>query len=165
MKALFLLFSLMVSYWIFSQEFDQLNSIQIELGGHGVLGTVNYERVILNESYLKISAQAGAPFVFPFHAIIGVWPFPVLMNAMISAGSVHLEFGYGKVLLAMHDTPVFPDSDPNWTPKIRTARIGLRYQDPGGGIVLRLGYTPLWDENDPEHQVFNIFGFSVGASF
>lgn len=131
--------------------FDNKNSVNIELGGHGIVFSTYYERIIFNGKRFKTTGQIG-------YGVIPSWVhlMPFLINEMISLGEKkthHIEIGLGI-------TYVFRDKYGDLYGRIvfLNGRIGYRFQRPDGKLIIRAGYTPLSDSYD-------WFGLSFGYAF
>lgn len=62
MKQLLVLYTLVLSCSIFAQEdriIERKNTFSLELGGNGLLGSVNYDRIILQRNALKWFGRVG----------------------------------------------------------------------------------------------------------
>jgi len=126
-----LLLLVLISFSVYSQDtgkLNNINSINIELGGFTPLGTVYYERVIINHQNFKTTGQIG----------YGIEGFPIIVNELVSFNSNHIEVGLG-VLLPEHLT----SSPLDITKPFLTGRIGYRYQKPNGRFVFRIGLMPI----------------------
>ena len=67
-SLLLLLTLLTIDY--FGQKIENKNSIQIELGGHGLFYSINYERIIINGDRFKTTGQLGISYYPPNTGII-----------------------------------------------------------------------------------------------
>ena len=75
-------------------EFQRKNSIQLELFGHGVFYSVNYERILLNSEKYKTTGQVGFAWYPPATDVREFW-LPFSINELISFNKHHVEFGLG----------------------------------------------------------------------
>ncbi|GAB3820536.1 hypothetical protein GCM10028895_20970 [Pontibacter rugosus] len=86
---------------------------------------------------------------------------PVEAIGMIGRQQKHLEFGLGY-------TKRFTD-EPDLLQNLYFARLGFRYQQPDGGLLIRVALTPfISPENKSEASGFALvprFGLSIGRSF
>ena len=118
------------------------NNLQLELGGHGLFYSLNYEHVFLNADRLKTTAQAG---IGAYPVSTGIMPFwfPVSVNQLLSFGNHHLELGAGMVP-ALSGTMDTNNEMEDWYWMVfLSGRVGYRYQKPGGKFLIRAGFTPL----------------------
>jgi hypothetical protein len=131
------------------QENLKQNSLQAELGGHGVFLSLNYERIFFPDKKIKTAIQAGASHNF--------WSFffPIVVNEIISFNKHHVELGLGYI-------PAF-EGRRFWSfsEMYTTARAGYRYQKPGKNFVFRSGFTPIFGNS----YFIPMFGISFGRSF
>lgn len=143
--------------------FGHKNSIQLELIGHGLFYSLNYERIILNGENLKTSGQVGLAYYPPKTDLRDVW-IPVLLHEIISCDSKnHIEFGLGYVFIneglrSMENEIVARE----WNGML-TGRIGYRYQKSGGRFIFRAGFTPLYEFEGNEFHPLG--GISFGYNF
>ncbi|MCC6835145.1 MAG: hypothetical protein IT213_09155 [Cytophagales bacterium] len=108
-----------------NRTFHKKNSINVELGGYAFLGSLNYERVILNNRKYKTTGQLG----------FGYLGFPIVLHQLISFNKHHVELGFGVVL----PSPLVEDQ---YYPFL-TGRIGYRFQKPSGNFIFRAGIMPV----------------------
>jgi hypothetical protein len=156
-RAYILFFLLAISLSIRSQETStgsesQLlqNSLQVELGGHGVFLSVNYERLFFPDKRFKTSIQGEASFNF--------WSFffPVLVNEIVSFNQHHIELGIGYI-------PAFEGSTFwRFSDTYATARAAYRFQRPNGRFIFRSGFTPIFGGGG---YLIPMFGASFGRAF
>jgi hypothetical protein len=168
---LIIVFIIMNSFWNlgFSQDsvyvdksFQYRNSIQSELFGHGVLYSINYERIVLNRQSFKTTGQIGFSYYPPSTGIIELW-IPIVFNELISFDKHHIEVGIGYI---------FNKDISEWDGFL-TGRIGYRYQKPVGRLILRVGFTPFikvgLTPGIDEHRIIKEFipsgGLSLGYNF
>lgn len=105
-------------------------AVYVEAGGPGIFLSVNYE----NRFTEILAWRVGFGF-----ALLG-YTVPVMINFLMFPSPHHLEFGIG---IAPGEFAVLL---PGTTPRpvvLLGAHIGYRYQPPQGGVLLRLGFTPL----------------------
>lgn len=126
--------------------FGNKNSVQFELGGHGLFYSFNYERVVLNGHRFKTTVQAGASYYPPQTDVIPVW-IPLMANELFSFGNHHIEAGLGYVFTWEYIEKEFREAYSPWG-GFFAGRIGYRYQKPSGRLVLRAGFTPLLEHRD-----------------
>jgi hypothetical protein len=152
-----------ISQQVNDKSFQNNNSFQIELGGHGLFYSLNYERIIINGNNFKTATQVGISYYPPSAGMRDVW-FPICINEIYSLGSHHIEGGIGYVIIreATRDAENNPD-EWFWS-GVFTGRIGYRYQKPDGRLVLRAGFTPFM-EHGTAHEFHPSGGLSVGYSF
>ena len=167
-KHLIVSFLSLITITAFSQQVDDIsfqdrNSFQFELGGHGLVYSVNYERILLNGQKFKTASQIGIAYYPPSTGMRDIW-LPVVLNELYSFGSHHIEGGIGYVIIreATRDTENNPD-EWFWS-GVYTGRIGYRYQKPDGHLVIRAGFTPFM-EMGTAHEFHPSGGVSVGYSF
>lgn len=145
-------------------RFSHPNSIQLDLGGHGLFYSLNYERIILNYPRWKTSAQVGIAYYPPATGILDVW-MPVGANEMFSFGKHHVEGGLGFVWVResgrdLNNKPV------HWFwSHFASGRLGYRYQKPDGRFLFRVAFTPLLDVDANSCEFHPLGGGTIGYAF
>jgi len=146
--------------WMQVGGFRYVNSVQLEVGGHGGLYSISFERMIRNRARLKASLQAG----------VGAWPsmgigstyfdpelaFPAIVIGKYSFRKHHIELaaGYTRFLLEQYG--------------YGTGRIGYRLQKPDGRFTFRIAFTPFMEYWGSRYRVLRIYpwgGISLGYNF
>jgi len=167
-KHLVILFCIITFFPAFSQDqsstkFQNKNSFQLDLGGHGLFYSVNYERILINGNRFKTASQIGFSYYPASTGIRDIW-MPIGVNEILSFGKHHIEAGLGYIVIreAIRD----PENNPDewfWS-GIMSGRVGYRYQKPGGRLILRAAFTPFL-EHGSAHEFHPSGGVSVGYSF
>lgn len=143
--------------------FTARNAYYVEVSGTSDTYSFNFDRMLYQRYNFKAMLRAGVGTNLFFQKEEpGVYPIvPVEALGMIGATQNHIEFGLGY-------TRRFTDH-PDLLQNMYFGRVGFRYQDPRGGLVVRLGVTPfISPENKsdtPGVAVVPRFGLSVGRSF
>lgn len=132
---LFTVFSLKVSGQELAKSirssFNNKNSLQFELFGHGLVYSLGYERILFNGDRFKTTGQVGFSYFPKSTDIRTIW-IPIAINGLVSFTQHHIEFGLGHVFA--HDS--------EWEP-FASFRVGYRYQKPDGRLLFRVGFTPF----------------------
>jgi hypothetical protein len=158
-----LLLGFSASAQTYRDSFRARNAVYAELGGNGDFLSANYDRIVYQKSMLKAAIRVGVTSnAFFLAEETGVYPvIPVEALGMIGRFQKHFEFGLGY-------TRRFTN-DPNLLQNMYFSRIGFRYQQPTGGLVVRVGFTPFLSAEStpktPGAAIIPRFGFSVGRSF
>ncbi len=143
--------------------FEYRNSVQLELGGHGLIYSLNYERILLNAPRFKTAVQAGIAYYPPSADIIDIW-IPVLVNEIISFNEHHMEIGVGHVF-TVESTRNLVNPPNAWELHgFMTGRLGYRLQKPGCHFIMRAAFTPLLSLGD-ETEFHPTGGLSFGYAF
>ena len=167
-KHLVILFCIITFLPAFSQDissnkFQNKNSFQLDLGGHGLFYSVNYERILINGNRFKTASQLGISYYPASTGIRDIW-MPIGVNEILSFGKHHIEAGLGYIVI--REATRDPENNPDewfWS-GIMSGRIGYRYQKPGGRLILRAAFTPFM-EHGSAHEFHPSGGISVGYSF
>lgn len=169
LKYTFLLFSLLMLVQVAQAQrppgtFTDRNAYYLEVSGNSDTYSFNFDRILYQHYNFKAAVRAGiGTNLFFQEGESGVYPIvPIEALGMLGASQNHVEFGLGY-------TRRFTDH-PDLMHNMYFARIGFRYQDPRGGLLVRLAVTPfISPENKPEKTpgvpVVPRFGLSVGRSF
>ncbi|ARS37848.1 hypothetical protein CA264_12745 [Pontibacter actiniarum] len=143
--------------------FSAMNAYYLEMGGNSDTYSLNFDRLLYQYYNFKAGVRAGiGTNLFFQEGEPGVYPVvPLEVLGMVGGTQNHVEFGLGY-------TRRFT-GDPDLLHNMYFARVGLRYQHPQGGLLVRLAVTPfISPENDsgtPGVAVVPRFGLSVGRSF
>ena len=148
-----------------SKPFQYKNSVQLEAFGHGLYYSLNYERILFNKDRFKTAAQIGVAY-YPESTGVITWWAPVVINEMYSMGNHHIELGAGVVITneTYETNEVVEGENVNARYYFYTARLGYRYQKPDSRFLMRLAFTPFFED-------FGRYGFhpsgglAVGYSF
>jgi len=150
-----------------SQAFQRKNSVQLELGGHGLFYSVNYERNLLNADHFKTSVQIGFSFYpAPIDLRCRLW-VPVSFNQLISHNQHHLELGLGIVFTEFQN---YGDMEGNihykmgLTPFL-SGKAGYRYQKPDGRMQYKVLFTPLLERENGITGFHPLGAVSIGYTF
>ncbi len=167
-KNLIVLFLSLFSISAMSQQaskgsFQNKNSFQFELGGHGLIYSLNYERILLNGHKFKTASQIGISYYPPSAGMRDIW-LPICINEIYSFGSHHIEGGIGYVIIRESTRDMEDNLDEWFWSGVFTGRIGYRYQKPDGRLILRAGFTPFM-EHGTAHEFHPSGGISVGYNF
>jgi len=147
-----------------SSKFEKKNSAQLELAGHGLAYSFNYERVILNGNKFKTTAQIGAAYYPPETDLIEVW-VPIIINEIRSFGNNHAEIGVGYIF--NNETTLIYDNAGNPQELIGgfiTGRVGYRYQKLDGDFLFRIAFTPFIEKSNT-YYIYPSGGVTFGYSF
>jgi hypothetical protein len=171
-----------------SPRFDgkSKNTIYAELLGNNLYYSLNFDRILWQKEHMFFSARIGASFVPAKrnHYSIGI---PLEGNFLFGKTKHYLELGLGTQYMFASDYYFLTDQQGEVLEVVEQdiqsvrvgARIGYRYQNPGGGFFFRAGLTPYVkvvdirkDKYDgqyaqPESQLSLIpwAGLSFGYSF
>jgi len=129
------------------------NNIYLELGGSGVLYSINYERTFIEKEILSLNGRFGISF-FP-----GIFAIPITMHILVGKIRNFLDIGTGISLIRLESSRDFDPFIP-----LQTIIVGYRFQSIYNGIVFRIAYTPFieWFNNPP---VYHWGGLAIGYRF
>ncbi|SMG09942.1 hypothetical protein SAMN05661096_00271 [Marivirga sericea] len=130
----------------YSKKFDYQNNFQLELGGHGLIYSINYERILINSELLKTTGQIGIAYYPPFIGFRDVW-IPIGINEILSINNHHIEAGVGMVIIREASRDSGNTAIDWFWDGFLSARIGYRYQKPDGRFLFRAGFTPIIETN------------------
>ena len=169
--VIFYALSIAIAQPIFAQEKEgpySQNSIFVEVLGQGVFYSINYDRRITPDFSLRVGFTSWSitSILFLVPGELKFTAIPVTANYLAGGESAHhLELGIGlmPIFLTLQGDEEFFGSNVSGSGAsvVGTATIGYRLQPPGGGILFRIGFTPLF--------TFKKFvpwgGISLGAAF
>ena len=147
------------------------NTVFVEIGGNGLVYSINYDRLINVSSKIKISTRIGVHYTnyFPliYYRTVSI---PIEVSALYPffRNKHFLEIGSGLSYLNSYDKIT------NYTEDILilALRLGYRYQKPQEGLFIKIGFVPLYDfyviNPDPSvpHQTWFLSGgVGIGKTF
>ena len=154
-----------------AQKDIKKNSIYAEIGGNGVLYSINYERLFKLSKLFNVTSRIGYGYTdnFNFNKLkTNSIPFEINGLFSLSKEKHFIEIGSGVTYMYIEDQST---ESSNFGTLIYAARLGYRYQKPNGGIMYRIGITPLYDfysdqQNLVKSNTWFIFGgISIGYNF
>ena len=137
----------------------RVQSVYVELGGPGILLSINYDGRFGNNR-TGFGYRSGLGFIPGSNGQIIT--IPAQLNYLLGGGGHYLEIGAGATLILINgngSTDLF--SKNSSTALFGTMVFGYRYQPVKGGLTIRAGYTPIFDSD----QLYAFFGISVGRTF
>lgn len=168
-----------------AQKEGAKNTAYIEFLGKGFYYSLNYERVLVQfNDQLGIQASWGFG-LYPGTTNIEKstdFTMPIELNVRYSFVKHHAVIGYGTTLWK-YKLPEIPISNSNIDqqpiqPTLKNVKewfahmvFEYRYQKPEGGLMLKVGYTPLFFAQDPvfaytkKVNYATSFNLGVGYSF
>ena len=163
---LIILFSVLssISYGQIKSDsgFHYLKSIQLEVGGHGLLYSFVYERFIVNGTVFKTSSQLGLS-AFPLSNQIFLLA-PLSINELFSFSAHHLEIGLGFIPVKagnISNGKIYYWNTHYWY----SFKMGYRYQKPDSKFLFRIDFTPIKEMNLSSKDIFLSGGIAVGYCF
>lgn len=147
MRLFVALAALFITSSVLAQE--ARNGAYFELGGSGVLSSVNYERHFAN----GLAGRAG------FFVVTGesendsdtTFVLPLTLSKITNrSGNHHFEYGGGVTIATgdrqdLYDTA---DNEDTFSAVVLTGIAGYRYQKPGRGVIFRATFTPFLSGGD-----------------
>lgn len=115
---------------------DVIQAVYVEALGNGLVYSLNYERAVAPRTWLRL----GAGWVGSGGA------FPLTGSYLAGSAPHHFEIGAGPLLVVWPD---FGDEaedlgSTDGTSLLGTGTIGYRYQPASGGLLFRIGATPVF---------------------
>ncbi len=145
------------------ESFRAFNAVYLEIAGNGDTYSLNYDRLLFQRSEFKMGLRVGiGSNLFFLPEETSTYPIvPVEAIGMVGRREKHFEFGLGY-------TRRFTDN-PELLHDMYFGRIGFRYQQPKGGLLVRVALTPFVSAESnvrtPGVAFVPRFGVSIGKSF
>lgn len=149
----------------FNNDFAR-NSVFLELGGNGLLYSLNYDHKFFDHA----SARIGAMY-FPysnddpntFDGRLSILFVPITANYLVGDGNSRLEIGGGPLIVRVSADGEVDNEliDGVGSGVGFTGTLGYRLQPRNGGFLFRIGYTPAFAPGFFQHWA----GLSLGATF
>lgn len=166
MKRLIFLLTLFFTSISHGNDFFAKNSIFLEIGGSGLLYSINYDRIIGNYASSRIGLSCFEIYngsIEDQHHIDCL--LPVFGNFVLGKSSHHYEFGGGPIISNSYNLSTW-DNDLSTLIGIS---LGYRYQPNLGGFFFRGGITPVLFPLKPDPSTWKGIipwaGISIGYSF
>lgn len=175
-----LILLLLLSSSLFAQKepdsFTDKNAVFLELGGNGGVYSFNYDRIFFERGILKSAARVGISSFPVKRGEKAYWAavIPVEIVGLIGRNKHHMELGigvspnlipYSKINYNNAEVE-FGSYEPGMFVPFR---IGYRYQNPSGGLFLKVGFTPFLDLPNQYKKKANFTvihgGIGIGKSF
>ena len=136
------------------------NQLYLELGGNGLVYSINYERLLSENFTLRGGFGITPGLIFAEGTFIHI---PITASYLIGSKSSKFETGLGATYFAGTDIKVFGLDTGDQSLIFLTGIIGYRYTSPGG-FVFRILFTPLYN-SETEPEILPYFGLSLGFAF
>lgn len=137
---------------ITSNEEFKKNSLYLELGGNSLLYSFTFDNLVRVSDNTKLALGAGFEYVTSYtvndNELGATFCVIPSANLLFGKNSHHLETGLA-CFAGIGKGGLIP-----------SARIGYRFQPNNGGLVFRIGYTPMLIDG-----ISHYAGLSVGYSF
>jgi hypothetical protein len=133
------------------------NHLYLELGGNGLIYSINYERLLSENFTLRGGFGITPGIIFVEGTFIHI---PVTASYLIGSKTSKLELGLGATYFAGEDTELFGLDAGDQSLIILTGIVGYRYTSPSG-FVLRVLFTPLYNSEEDSY-FYPSFGLSFG---
>ncbi len=124
------------------------NTLFFEVGGAAGIASINYDRLFLSiNDRIRLSGRIGISSYSDFHENIPPDLFiPFGVFAMYAYGINNIELGVGGTYLNYSSRAIGLDGNVGFVRNkelLLNPSIGYRLQKTGGGIFLRLSYSPF----------------------
>ena len=145
MRTALLLLALAISTSLAAQA---RNTAYLELGGNGIIPTVNYERQFRDTWHWRVGFSVVSGEDSDGDSDV-TYVLPVMVGRINNPnGNHHLETAAGLLFVTGDSQDLFDEEDEEINNVAGTVTIGYRYQKPGRGFVFRAGLTPIFDTSD-----------------
>ena len=140
------------------------NAVYLELGGNTVFYSLNYDRMLTDH----FSLRAGIEVMDKLNTLA----VPLMINYLFGSGDHKFELGLGGVFFSESDAGLLRYRH-LFTPGVTsyaTATLAYRFHPKGGGLLFRIGFTPILAENhfiapDVRSPIMPWIGISIGHAF
>ncbi len=140
------------------------NAVLMELGGHGLFYSVNYDRTWIRKGIINIHSQVGIAYYPPPTDVIDIWfPMMITQNFFKRKHKLEVGAGYSAVRESVRDAENNPVSW-EWN-GFYTYRIGYRFVNIEKRFLFRIAYTPLIEKDNYSSETHPLGGVSFGYLF
>ena len=144
------------------------NTLYVEAGGVGVVGSLNYERLIADRFNIRLGYTA---FSFNFFEQVesegwiigGSYLIPVSTWAAERGGAYELGLAFGRSIV--WSSTWFSDDVDRSSVLILSAHAGYSYRPLRGGLYLRLSLVPIISLTNTGVRALPWFGLGLGGAF
>jgi len=144
-------------------KFEKKNSIEFNLGGHGVFYSFGYERMIINRNRYKLSGKIDlAYYPYAWNIAQSLW-IPLSLNHIISFNKHHIEFGSG-ILFSRDNVRSYSPYQDIWE-KWGILSFGYRHQKKESRILYKILFTPIIEHNYEWTEIHPLIGGTIGYKF
>lgn len=145
-KSLLLIIILLTnfaSYAQLSEQASKKNQLYFELGGNGIIYSLNYERLLTENLTLRAGFGITPGIIFVEGTFVHI---PVTVSYLIGGARSKFETGLGAVYFSGSDIKVFGLKSGELSEVALTGIIGYRYTSQGG-FVFRVLFTPFYNSS------------------
>ncbi len=140
----------------------------MEFGGTGLIYSINYDRILIQDEKLAISANFGATYIpsfFPNSDFTHIYGNSLGFSTLIGASKHFAEIGFNASYWYMKDI----DDSSYWLTFL-PIRLGYRYQKKTSGLFLKMAFMPIipiYQDADASllYPLTPHFGAGIGWSF
>lgn len=147
------------------------NTVFAEIGGNGILYSINFDRLFNVSNKFKISSRIGIHYTntFPLQ-YYRTFCIPIEISGLypIYRNKHFIEFGSGLSYLNSYDRTTSHTEDII----VIALRLGYRFQKPEGGLFVKIGFVPIYDwlvfnpdPAVPHHSWLLSGGLGIGYTF
>ena len=140
------------------------NQFYLELGGNGIIYSVNYER-LLSENF---SLRGGIGISPTLGLVDGIFIFmPVTGSILLGSSTSKLEIGLGMTYFSGKETEFLGNAKDGQSESelFMTGILGYRYLS-SGGLIVRVVFIPFFNPDKTNDSKFLPWGgLSFGYSF
>ena len=149
---------------------DLDHSVYLELGGSAGIYSLNYDLIFLKKNDFKIGARTGLQLLKEgYEGTTMDFYVPVTMNFMYAlAKKHHVELGLGAQIASYEIRNIISETEIGFVRKteaLGNATLGYRYQNPDGGFMFRVFYSPFLYQDGVYTRYEHWAGVSLGFTF
>ena len=144
-----------------AQGHTTTNLFFIEAGGQGGYGSINYERLIKKNGELHFSARIGLS-TYHLQDYTNRFNPDVIIPASLNSyyGNKHnIDLGIGLTftsIIVAGKTYIETTRKNSFYPSLS---VGYRYQKETGGLIFKIGYSPIFENNFFRHWFYIATGY------
>ena len=136
------------------------NQVYLELGGLGLIYSLNYERFLSQNFTLRAGLGVTPGLLFVDGTIFTI---PISGSYLIGDGYSKLELGLGVTYLTTTDIDIFGLPAGSNSLIAFDGIIGYRGGSPNGGFIFRVAFTPMYSSDfAPNFIPYGLVSFGFG---
>ncbi len=139
LNKIYIIFFLLSTTFAYAQ--NSKDAIYMELGGTGLIYSLNYDRLLMQEEKLAISVNLGVSYIpnfFPNSDFAHIYGNSLGFSTLVGSSRHFAEIGFNASYWYMKDI----DDDVYWLTFL-PIRLGYRYQKKEGGLFFKTSFMPI----------------------
>lgn len=149
-----------------AQKINAKNAVFAEIGGKGIVYSLNFDRLFYQKNNLKLSARVGLGYIPETRVYSSALFVPISLNVMYGKKSNYVEISLGQTLRLYPSYNVQGVDYPSYTESPLTfIGLGYRYQKDQGGLFFTSTLLASFVQQENTTKFSPWLGLGIGKSF